>query len=171
MSSIFYSSPTAPLVERQASNRYIVGSSPTWNRILFYGRLCTVMQPAATFKFRYILACRSEMLFIHAMSWQSVCDSIRLQDSPISQGLLIPTSLPVLQCTASQAIVLSVPHHLPSIKCKQANFSRFVLKVAFSQKGLMRLSFLQTDKPNYFPELEFLFIFHSKWLKSCQIRT
>ena len=29
------------------------------------------------------------------------------------------------------------------------------LKVAFIQKGLMRLSFLQTDEPNYFPELEF----------------
>ena len=45
------------------------------------------------------------------------------------------------------------------------------LKVAFIQKGLMPLSFLQTDKPNYFPELEFDFFFHSKWLKSCQIRT
>ena len=31
-------------------------------------------------------------------------------------------------------------------------------KVVFIQKGLMRLSFLQTDKPNYFPELDFLFI-------------
>ena len=30
-----------------------------------------------------------------------------------------------------------------------------LLKVAFSQKGLMRLSFLQIDEPNYFPELEF----------------
>jgi hypothetical protein len=30
-----------------------------------------------------------------------------------------------------------------------------VLKVAFTQKGLMRLSFLQTDEPDYFPELEF----------------
>ena len=30
-----------------------------------------------------------------------------------------------------------------------------VVKVAFIQKGLMRLSFLQTDKRNYFPELEF----------------
>ena len=30
-----------------------------------------------------------------------------------------------------------------------------LLKVAFIQKGLMRLSFLQTDEPNYFPELEF----------------
>ena len=30
-----------------------------------------------------------------------------------------------------------------------------LLKVAFSQKGLMRLPFLQADKPNYFPELEF----------------
>ena len=29
------------------------------------------------------------------------------------------------------------------------------LKVAFIQKGLMPLSFLQTDEPNYFPELEF----------------
>ena len=46
----------------------------------------------------------------------------------------------------------------------------FVLKMAFIQKGLMRLSFLQTDKSNYFPELEFWYIFfHSKWLKSCQI--
>ena len=32
-------------------------------------------------------------------------------------------------------------------------------QVAFSQKGLMRSSFLQTDEPNYFPELEFLFSF------------
>ena len=30
-----------------------------------------------------------------------------------------------------------------------------LLKVAFSQKELIRLSFLQRDKPNYFPELEF----------------
>ena len=29
------------------------------------------------------------------------------------------------------------------------------LKVAFSQKGQMRLSFVQTIKLNYFPELEF----------------
>ena len=49
--------------------------------------------------------------------------------------------------------------------------NRRVLKVAFSQKGLMRYSFLQTDKPNHFPKLEFWFFFHSKWLKSCQIRT
>ena len=40
-----------------------------------------------------------------------------------------------------------------------------LLKVAFSQKGLMHLSFLQTDELNYFPELEFNFFFHSKWLK------
>ena len=33
------------------------------------------------------------------------------------------------------------------------------LKVAFSQKVLMCLSFLQTDKPNYFPELKFWFFF------------
>ena len=45
------------------------------------------------------------------------------------------------------------------------------LKVAFSQKRLMRLSFLLADNPNYFPELEFWISFHSKWLKSCQIRT
>ena len=32
---------------------------------------------------------------------------------------------------------------------------QFSLKVAFSQKGLMRSSFLQTDEPDYFPELEF----------------
>ena len=29
-----------------------------------------------------------------------------------------------------------------------------LLKVAFSQKGLMGLSFLQTDEPNYFPKLK-----------------
>ena len=29
------------------------------------------------------------------------------------------------------------------------------LKVPFSQKGLMRLSFLQTGKPIYFPEVKF----------------
>ena len=49
--------------------------------------------------------------------------------------------------------------------CKHVLF----LKVALIQKGLMRFSFLQTDEPKYFPELEFDF-FHSKWLKSCQIR-
>ena len=43
MSSIFYSSPTAQLVERQASTRQIGCSSPTRNRILFYDRLCTVI--------------------------------------------------------------------------------------------------------------------------------
>ena len=32
-----------------------------------------------------------------------------------------------------------------------------ILKAAFSQKGLMHLSFLQTDEPNYFPELFFFF--------------
>ena len=46
-----------------------------------------------------------------------------------------------------------------------------ILKVAFSQKGLIRFSFLQTDEPNYFPELEHWFFFHSEWLKSCKIRT
>ena len=30
-----------------------------------------------------------------------------------------------------------------------------MLKVAFIQKGLMNLSFLQTDEPNYSPELNF----------------
>ena len=33
------------------------------------------------------------------------------------------------------------------------------LKVAFPQKGLMRLSFLQTGKPDYFPELKFWIFF------------
>ena len=32
---------------------------------------------------------------------------------------------------------------------------RKVQKVAYSQKGLMRLSFLQTDESNYLTELEF----------------
>ena len=31
----------------------------------------------------------------------------------------------------------------------------YSIKVAFSQKGLMRLSFLQAGKPNYFPEPKF----------------
>ena len=31
----------------------------------------------------------------------------------------------------------------------------YLLKVAFIQKAWMNLSFLQTDKPHYFPELEF----------------
>ena len=42
----------------------------------------------------------------------------------------------------------------------------FLLKVAFSQKGLMHLSFLQTDEPNYLPELELKICFHSKWLNN-----
>ena len=33
------------------------------------------------------------------------------------------------------------------------------LKVAFIQKGLVNLSFLQTNEPNYFPELNFLHAF------------
>ena len=45
------------------------------------------------------------------------------------------------------------------------------LKVALSQKGLRHSSFLQTGKPNYFPELKFWILFPSKWLKSCQKRT
>ena len=45
-----------------------------------------------------------------------------------------------------------------------------LLKVASSQKGLMRSSFVQTNELNYFPELEFhFFFFHSKWLKSCAL--
>ena len=64
--------------------------------------------------------------------------------------------------------------------CALSSFTRYYvkvhwghnsLKVAFSQKGLMRLSFLQTGKPNYFPELKFWILFPSKWLKSCQKRT
>ena len=31
----------------------------------------------------------------------------------------------------------------------------YILKVAFLQKVPMRLSFLQTDEPDYFPEKEF----------------
>ena len=46
-----------------------------------------------------------------------------------------------------------------------------LLKVAFSQKGLMSSSFLQADEPNYFAELEFCFLFHSEWLKFFQKRT
>ena len=34
-----------------------------------------------------------------------------------------------------------------------------LLKVAFSQKGLMRSSYLQTDEPNYLSVLEFRFFF------------
>ena len=33
--------------------------------------------------------------------------------------------------------------------------NRVMLEVAFIQKGLICLSFLQSEKPNYFPELEF----------------
>ena len=42
------------------------------------------------------------------------------------------------------------------------NFLLIHLKVALIQKGLVDLSFLQADEPNYFPILNF---FHSKWLK------
>ena len=39
--------------------------------------------------------------------------------------------------------------------CVWATITQWLLlKVAFSQKGLICLSFLQTDEPNYFPELE-----------------
>ena len=50
-------------------------------------------------------------------------------------------------------------HHQKSVINRQA----------FIQKGLVNLAFLQTDQPNYFPELKFWF--RSKWLKSCQIET
>ena len=50
MSSAFYSSPTAQLVERQASIRQVMGSSPTRIRILFYARLCTVIVHCVTMK-------------------------------------------------------------------------------------------------------------------------
>ena len=59
--------------------------------------------------------------------------------------------------------------HLKIAKKHETNYNVFLLKAALIQKWLMGLSFLQTDKPNYFPELEFFF--HSKWLKSCQIRS
>ena len=66
-------------------------------------------------------------------------------------------------------------HHMFSrflnLRFFSQHFLYFVfLKMAFFQRGLMRLWFLQADKPNYFPELEFWISFHSKWLKSCQIR-
>ena len=64
----------------------------------------------------------------------------------------------------------NISHAKSVIQVKWGN-PQTKLKVAFSQKGLMRSSFLQVDKPDYFPELEFWFLFHSKWLKSCQIRT
>ena len=59
------------------------------------------------------------------------------------------------------------------LKSKPPNFWNFSLHKCyvkggfFSERGLMRLSFLQTDKPHYFPELEFWFLFHCKLLKSC----
>ena len=40
------------------------------------------------------------------------------------------------------------------IECS-VKFVMLSIKVAFFQKGLMRLSFLQTGKPDYFPELKF----------------
>ena len=43
----------------------------------------------------------------------------------------------------------------PSIGSSINNVVSMGEKVAFSQKGLMRLSSLQTDIPNHFPELEF----------------
>ena len=66
---------------------------------------------------------------------------------------------------------LSLPENLGDTTEIQQGRTYFlagsVLKVAFSQKGLMRSSFLQADKH----ELDFLFIFHSKWLKPCHLRT
>ena len=40
------------------------------------------------------------------------------------------------------------------LSCKSTT-TGVVVKVAFIQKALMHLSFPQTDKPYYFPELEF----------------
>ena len=45
------------------------------------------------------------------------------------------------------------------VKVSKLKGAQNFVKVAFSQKGLMRSSFLQTDEPNYFPELEFWFFF------------
>jgi hypothetical protein len=42
--------------------------------------------------------------------------------------------------------------------------------VAFIQKVLLRLSFLQADEPNVFPDLEFLKISHFKGLKLSLIK-
>ena len=61
--------------------------------------------------------------------------------------------------------------NLPLIYKLNLNSVHGDIKVAFIQKGLMSLSFLQTDEPNFFPELKFWFLFHSKWLESCQIET
>ena len=68
------------------------------------------------------------------------------------------------------AFLTARPFFEPKKKPKATSVLLLKIKVAFIQKGLMRLSFLPTDEPNYFPELEFLFFFQSKWLKSCQIR-
>jgi len=45
----------------------------------------------------------------------------------------------------------------PKMEHKNLKIAWTQLKVAFSQKGMMRSSFLQTDEPNHFPELEFCF--------------
>ena len=73
----------------------------------------------------------------------------------------------------TQILNLSVSQGSENWKWTILNFQKYhdTLKVALSQKGLMRLSFLRTGKPNYFPELKFWILFPSKWLKSCQKRT
>ena len=46
-----------------------------------------------------------------------------------------------------------------------------LVKVALIEKIMMWLSYPQTDKPNYFPELEIMRLKHFKGLKSCHVRT
>ena len=46
-----------------------------------------------------------------------------------------------------------------------------ILNVGCIQKGLNRSSYLQTDEPNYFPELQILKLSCFKRLKSCHKRT
>ena len=69
-----------------------------------------------------------------------------------NSNFLIPSFLPWL--SSYKKLLVMIDTWLFFSKCLI-----YHLKVAFSQKGLMRSSFLQTDKPNYFPELEFWFFF------------
>ena len=47
--------------------------------------------------------------------------------------------------------IVSLPHFG---RITRQNYQNNLLKVAFIQKVMTRLSYLQLDEPNYFPELE-----------------
>ena len=98
--------------------------------------------------------CRSSLVFFKASNrhkWHFKCIFVAFPKETLPDfSDLIPFSNPLFK------VELDLPvSEIPS------------LKVAFIRKVLMCLSYLQTDGPNYFPELKFC---HFKWFNFCHIR-